>query len=339
MKVHDLKPAAGLEDGRSAASAAASAARAARPPAAAPRARARAAPSRPGFEGGQTPLHRRTPEGEGVQEPVPGRVPRREPRHARGVRRRRRGHPGHAARRTASWPSGAWSRCSAGASSPRRSRSAAHGFSAGRDPGDRGGGRDASRCFPLPWGDRPPAGPRERPHQPVSTLRVSRVRHRRSSAPCHAVPPAEHVPGARPAEQDPLHDLHHRDLPARRRTSPFRTSTSRAIKELKDSAEQRRRRRLPRPLLRRRDHQRRDLLPRDHAVHHGVDHHAAARRRDPEARAVAERGPDRAEEDHAVDPLPHRRRSRSMQSTGFVFALHQGKRRPARLRRLPGPAT
>ena len=50
-----------------------------------------------------------------------------------------------------------------------------------------------------------------------------------------------------------------------------------------------------------------DLLPRDHAVHHGVDHHAAARRRDPEARAVAERGPDRAEEDHAVDPLPHRR--------------------------------
>ena len=46
MKIHDLKPRAGLERRPSAASAAASAARAARPPAAAPRARAPAAPSR-----------------------------------------------------------------------------------------------------------------------------------------------------------------------------------------------------------------------------------------------------------------------------------------------------
>ena len=85
-----------------------------------------------------------------------------------------------------------------------------------------------------------------------------------------------------------------------------------AIKQLQDQREQQRRGRLPRPVLRRRDHQRRDLLPRDHAVHHGVDHHAAARRRDPEARAVAARGPGRAEEDHAVDPLRHHRpRARS----------------------------
>ena len=84
-----------------------------------------------------------------------------------------------------------------------------------------------------------------------------------------------------------------------------------AIKELQNQAEQQRRRRLPRPLLRWGDHQRRDLLPRDHAVHHGVDHHAAARRGDPEARAVAERGPGRPEEDHAVDPLRHHRPSRS----------------------------
>ena len=100
--------------------------------------------------------------------------------------------------------------------------------------------------------------------------------------------------------------------------------------------EQRRRRRLPRPLLGRRDHQRRHLLPRDHAVHHGVDHHAAARGRHPEARAVAERGPGRPEEDHAVDPLRHHRAG-----AGAVDRLRvrpaPGQERPARLLRLRGP--
>ena len=38
---------------------------------------------KPGFEGGQTPLHAPDPEGQGLQQPVPGRVPRRQPRHAR----------------------------------------------------------------------------------------------------------------------------------------------------------------------------------------------------------------------------------------------------------------
>ena len=68
-----------------------------------------------------------------------------------------------------------------------------------------------------------------------------------------------------------------------------------------------RRARLPRPVLGRRAHGRGRVRARDHAVHHVVDHHAVARRRDPEARRVAERRPDRAEEDHAVDPLPHGR--------------------------------
>jgi len=35
----------------------------------------------PRFEGGQTPLHRRTPKAKGFKEPLPGRVRRREPRH------------------------------------------------------------------------------------------------------------------------------------------------------------------------------------------------------------------------------------------------------------------
>ena len=63
---------------------------------------------KPGFEGGQTPLHRRTPKAKGFKQPVPGRVPRGEPRHARGVRRRHRGRPRDAPGRAASWPSGAW---------------------------------------------------------------------------------------------------------------------------------------------------------------------------------------------------------------------------------------
>ena len=99
--------------------------------------------------------------------------------------------------------------------------------------------------------------------------------------------------------------------------------------------EQQRRRRLPRPVLRRRDHQRRDLLPRDHAVHHGVDHHAAAPGRDPEARAVATGRPGRAEEDHPVDPLRHHRPGAHPVHRLRVRAA-PGQGRPARLRRLPG---
>ena len=60
------------------------------------------------------------PEGQGLQQPVPGRVPRRQPVDSRRIRRRRRGHPGHAARRAVWSPSGAWSRCWPGARSPSR---------------------------------------------------------------------------------------------------------------------------------------------------------------------------------------------------------------------------
>ena len=39
---------------------------------------------KPGFEGGQLPLAQRVPEAQGLQEPLPGRVRRRQPRHPRG---------------------------------------------------------------------------------------------------------------------------------------------------------------------------------------------------------------------------------------------------------------
>ena len=71
-----------------------------------------------------------------------------------------------------------------------------------------------------------------------------------------------------------------------------------------------RRARVPPGLLRRRDHPVRGVRARDHAVHHGVDHHADPGGGDPQARAVAGAGRGRPAQDHAVDPLPRRRPSR-----------------------------
>ena len=65
--------------------------------------------------------------------------------------------------------------------------------------------------------------------------------------------------------------------------------------------------RLPEPLLGRRAQPVRHLRPRDHAVHHGVDHHPDPRRGDPEAGGVAEPGRSRPAQDHPVDALPHDR--------------------------------
>ena len=155
-----------------------------------------------------------------------------------------------------------------------------------------------------------PASPRrgERPHQPVSSATPAARGGR--APPCSpACGTCSGCPtcGTRSSSRSD----HRRDLPGRRPPPGAVRRLQRDQGPAGAGRDTRRRRRLPRPVLRRRDHQRRDLLPRDHAVHHGVDHHAAARRRDPEARAVAARGPGRAEEDHAVDPLPHGRRSRS----------------------------
>ena len=73
MKLHHLRPAEGAKKERSG-SVAGAPAPVARPPAAGRRARAPAARSRAGFEGGQMPLQRRVPEAQGVHEPEPGRV-------------------------------------------------------------------------------------------------------------------------------------------------------------------------------------------------------------------------------------------------------------------------
>ena len=170
----DPRPEAGarLAAGRSAASVAASAARAARPPAAAARARARAARCPARFEGGQTPLHRRTPKAKGFNNPFRIEYHVVNLDDARGVRRRRRGHPGHAARAAGWSPSGAWSRCSARGELTKPLTVRAHGFSAAAVRAiEAAGGIDRGPAAPV--ADRASAGPRERAHQPLATLASS----------------------------------------------------------------------------------------------------------------------------------------------------------------------
>ena len=77
-----------------------------------------------------------------------------------------------------------------------------------------------------------------------------------------------------------------------------------------------------------------DLRARDHAVHHGVDHHADPRRGDPQARGVAAAGRGRPAQDHPVDPLP--RRSRIAIAAGHRPRLPVPQRRR---RALGGAAT
>ena len=68
-----------------------------------------------------------------------------------------------------------------------------------------------------------------------------------------------------------------------------------------------RRPRLPQPLLRRRALPPQPLRAGDHALHHRLDHPAAADGGRALARAPAERGRGRAAEDHPVHALPDRR--------------------------------
>ena len=69
VKIHDLKPAPGSHRAQATRRVAGSAARVARPRAAAARVRARGSKVPARFEGGQTPLHRRTPKAKGFNNP------------------------------------------------------------------------------------------------------------------------------------------------------------------------------------------------------------------------------------------------------------------------------
>ena len=93
-------------------------------------------------------------------------------------------------------------------------------------------------------------------------------------------------------------------VPARR-PHPGARHRRRRAQDAQGAGRERRRARVPPAVLRRRDHPVRGVRARDHAVHHGVDHHADPRGGDPQARAVAAAGRGRPAQDHPVDPLPH----------------------------------
>ena len=182
--------------------------------------------------------------------------------------------------------------------------------------------------IPAPWGERPPARSWERPDQPVSSLAVpSPVKPGSSDGEEVATPMLSRL-----RNMFRVPDLRNKILFTIGIIAIYRVGRPPpgALRRLRGDqgaagpGRQRRRRRVPRPLRRRRDHERRDLLPRDHAVHHGVDHHAAARGRDPQARGVAgaraRSGRRRSPSGPATSPSA----SRSSSRTGFVFALHEG---------------
>ena len=104
----------------------------------------------------------------GLQQPLPGRVLRRQRRPPRDLRRGRRRVTPDTLGPRASWPSGAWSRFSGRGELTKSLTVRAHGFSgAAVRRSRRRAGRPRS---PGSVGRPPPAGPRERTHQPVATL-------------------------------------------------------------------------------------------------------------------------------------------------------------------------
>ena len=101
---------------------------------------------------------------------------------------------------------------------------------------------------------------------------------------------------------------------------------------------ERRRARVPPAVLRRRHHPVRGVRARDHAVHHGLDHHADPGGGDPQARAVAAAGRGRPAQDHAVDPLPHdRHRDHAVHRPHLP--VPEGRRRLQRRQPAPTPTS
>ena len=307
MKVHDLKPAAGSDPQAASASVAASAARAARPPAAAPRARGPATPSPAGFEGGQMPLHMRVPEAKGFKNPFrveyqalnldvleASRPRRRSPRDPPRARPDPQGRPVKVLGR---------------GEITRAVQVEAHAFSKSAEAAITAAGGTVE-VLPLPCGDRPPAGQGQPAHQPLAP-RPPDPADRSSTGASPVLSSLQNIFKVPDLRNKVLFTLlmivlyrfgAHMPVPG--------IDVERAQDAAAAQAEPGRRARLPAPLLRRRAHPVRHLRPRDHAVHHGVDHHADPRRGDPQARGVAGAGRGRPAQDHPVDPLPHHRHRR-----------------------------
>jgi hypothetical protein len=129
-----------------------------------------------------------------------------------------------------------------------------------------------------------------------------------------------------------LFTLHHRDLPAGLARSPRPNVSYNAVAQCIAGAG--RRQRLPRPrqpLQRWRAAPAVDLRAGHHAVHHGVDHRAAAHRGHPSLRGPQEGGPGGPDQDDAVHALPHHRPGVLQSTTLITFARNPGSSSATRL--------
>ena len=331
MKIHDLKPAPGSKQAEA--------------PRRSRHRRQGRQDRRPRHEGPGRARHRQAavrgwpdaaapphPEAQGLQQPVPGRVPRREPRHARGLRRRR---PRSRPRRCGPGPRGqAGPGQGARPGRAHRSRSRCRRTrSRQRQAGDRSGrrlGRDRARRRGAIGARRP----RETPSPTARRHRLVRLDGGRHGPRCQVLSRLRNMFRVADLRNKILFTIFMVCSTGSGRTSRSRTSTSSAIKELQDTPKQRRRRRLPRPVLGRRDHERRRSSSSGSCRTSRRRSSCSCSGSSSRSSSSGSRGPERAEEDHAVDPVPHRR-ARADPVDRLRVRAQERQRRPPRLRRLP----
>ena len=206
------------------------------------------------------------PEAQGLQQPVPGRVPGRQPRHPRGQSGSTTVDPETLHAKGLAHKGALVKVLGRGELTRAVTVQGPRLLEVGRGGHHRGGryGRG-----PAPAVGRPPAaGQGQRPHQPLSPSasgpRRSPIRSRRCSRAC-GTSSRSRTSGTRSCSRcssSPLYRLG-------RARPGARASTSAPSRSSQDQAEQRRRARLPATVLRRRAHPVRRVRARDHAVHHG----------------------------------------------------------------------
>ncbi len=319
MKIHDLKPAEGSRK---------------RAQARRPRHRRQGRQDRrPWHQGPAGPRHRPRrlrgrpaapahagPQAAGLQQPVPRRVPGRQPRHDRGVRSRR-GDPRDAAAPRASSSKGALVKVLGRGELTRAVTVKVHACSALGRRGDHRRGRLLRAPAAALRGAS--GVPRECPHQPLTGQRpIGTPSARRPRDPADARPD-------RSASEHPGAPCHESATSSRCRTCATRSCSPCAMLVLyrfglvpagarcrpergpghRGPGPRGRRARATCSCSRAGAHPVQPLRAGHHAVHHQLDHHADPDGGDPEAPGVAAAGRGRPAQDHPVDPLPdHRHR-------------------------------
>ena len=169
MKVHDLKPAAGLPPRRKQRVGRGIGGKGGKTAGRGTKGQKARGTIPAGFEGGQMPLHMRIPKLQGLQQPVPGRVPGHQPRHHRGVAASTRSRPRRCTRIGLVHKGAAHQGARPGRADPQVTVKA-HAFSKSAEAAITAAGGTVE-ILPLPWGDRSSAGQGQPAHQPLSPPR------------------------------------------------------------------------------------------------------------------------------------------------------------------------